>query len=75
MKRFSLILCTINRDQVVREYFESLVRQQDPPSFEVILIDQNKDDRLLPIMADFEDRFRSAVILPRPAFPMPGISV
>ena len=57
MKRFSLILCTINRDQVVREYFESLVRQQDPPSFEVILIDQNKDDRLLPIVADFENRF------------------
>lgn len=56
MKRFSLILCTINRAQVVREYFESLVRQQDPPSFEVILIDQNKDDRLLPIVADFENR-------------------
>ena len=57
MKRFSLILCTINRDQVVREYFESLVRQQDPPSFEVILIDQNQDDRLLPIIADFEKLF------------------
>ena len=57
MKRFSLILCTINRDQVVREYFESLVRQQDPPSFEVILIDQNTDDRLLPIVADFEHIF------------------
>ncbi len=57
MKRFSLILCTINRDQVVREYFESLVRQQDPPSFEVILIDQNPDDRLLPIVADFEHIF------------------
>ncbi len=57
MKRFSLILCTINRDQVVREYFESLVRQLDPPSFEVILIDQNSDDRLLPIIADFEHTF------------------
>ncbi len=57
MKRFSLILCTVNRDQVVREYFESLVRQKDPPSFEVILIDQNRDDRLLPIIADFEKLF------------------
>ena len=57
MKRFSLILCTVNRDQVVREYFESLVRQKDPPSFEVILIDQNTDDRLLPIIADFEKLF------------------
>ena len=55
--RFSLILCTINRDQVLREYFESLTRQQDPPSFEVILVDQNKDDRLLPIIADFEHQF------------------
>ena len=57
MKRFSLILCTINRDKVVREYFESLTRQKDPPSFEVILVDQNKDDRLLPIVAEFEHLF------------------
>ena len=57
MKRFSLILCTVNRDQVVREYFESLAAQENPPSFEVILVDQNKDERLLPIIADFEKRF------------------
>ena len=57
MKRFSLILCTINREKVVHEYFESLARQQDPPSFEVLLIDQNPDDRLLPIVAEFEQRF------------------
>ena len=57
MKHFSLILCTVNRDQVVREYFESLARQRNPPSFEVILVDQNKDERLLPIKADFEKLF------------------
>ena len=55
--RFSLILCTINRSAVLREFFESLASQQDPPSFEVILVDQNKDGRLLPIIADFENRF------------------
>ena len=57
MKRFSLILCTINRDEVLREFFRSLARQQDPPSFEVILIDQNPDERLLPIIAEFEQFF------------------
>ena len=57
MIRFSLILCTVNRDQVVRDYFESLARQQDPPPFEVILIDQNPDDRLLPIVEYFKDMF------------------
>ena len=56
MKRFSLILCTVNRDQVVREYFESLTRQRNPPSFEVILVDQNRDGRLLPIVAEFETK-------------------
>ena len=57
MIKFSLILCTVNRVAVLRDYFESLVRQQNPPSFEVILVDQNKDDRLLPIIADFEHQF------------------
>lgn len=57
MTRFSLILCTVGRDQVLREHLESLAAQQDPPPFEVILIDQNKDGRLLPIIADFENRF------------------
>ena len=55
--RFSLILCTVNRVEVVREYFESLARQVDAPPFEVILIDQNPDERLMPIVADFQDRF------------------
>ena len=57
MMRFSLILCTVNRVDVVREYFESLARQQDAPPFEVILIDQNPDERLMPIVKDFQDRF------------------
>ena len=57
MMRFSLILCTVNRVDVVREYFDSLARQQDAPPFEVILVDQNPDERLMPIVADFQDRF------------------
>ena len=57
MIRFSLILCTVNREQVVREYFESLAQQKDAPPFEVILIDQNPDERLMPIVKDFQDRF------------------
>ncbi|MBQ9337119.1 MAG: glycosyltransferase [Lentisphaeria bacterium] len=57
MTRFSLILCTVNRTQEVREYFESLARQQEAPSFEVILIDQNPDERLVPIVEDFRYQF------------------
>ena len=57
MKRFSLILCTVNRDKVVREFFGSLSQQEDPPPFEVILVDQNKDGRLLPIVEDFKNLF------------------
>jgi len=57
MKRFSLILCTINREKVVREFFGSLSEQKEAPSFEVILVDQNPDDRLLPIVKDFQTLF------------------
>ena len=57
MKRFSLILCTVNRVREVREYLESLACQENPPSFEVIMVDQNKDERLLPVVADFENLF------------------
>ena len=57
MTRFSLILCTVGRTTVVRKYLESLAAQQDPPPFEVILVDQNKDGRLLSIIADFKHLF------------------
>ena len=57
MTRFSLILCTVNRDKVVRELFESFAAQQNAPSFEVILVDQNPDERLLPIVKDFAGKF------------------
>lgn len=57
MTKFSLILCTVNREQVVREFFDSLSAQRSAPPFEVIVIDQNPDDRLLPILRNFEKRF------------------
>ncbi|MBO7146388.1 MAG: glycosyltransferase family 2 protein [Lentisphaeria bacterium] len=64
--RFSLILCTVNRDQVVRDFFESLSRQKNAPEFEVILVDQNQDDRLLPIVRDFEKLFPIRRIYSKP---------
>ena len=70
MMKFSLILCTLNREQVVREFLGSLAVQIDAPPFEVIVVDQNPDDRLLPILHDYETlfpirRFRSAPGLSR----------
>ncbi len=70
MMKFSLILCTVNREQVVREFLGSLAAQTDAPPFELIVVDQNPDDRLLPILSDYEKlfpvrRFRSAPGLSR----------
>jgi glycosyltransferase involved in cell wall biosynthesis len=52
----SLIMATLGRTEELREYFESL-DAQTYRSFEVIVIDQNEDDRLEPIIAPFRDRF------------------
>lgn len=55
---FSLILCTVGRDaDVVGEFFESLVRQ-NRKDYELILVDQNNDDRLVPLVAQYAGRFR-----------------
>ncbi len=53
--RFSLIVATVGRTTEVQKLLESLDRQVHR-NFEVILVDQNADDRLTPILRDFEDR-------------------
>lgn len=57
MMKFSLILCTVHREQMVREFLGSLAAQTAAPPFEVIVVDQNPDDRLLPILRDYKNRF------------------
>lgn len=49
---FSLILCTVNRTKEVNEFLTSLVNQSYS-DFEVIIVDQNKDDRVVQIIAKF----------------------
>ena len=55
--RFSLVVATLGRDREVAELFDSLLAQgrQD---FEVIIVDQNNDDRLGAIEAAYASRLR-----------------
>jgi glycosyltransferase involved in cell wall biosynthesis len=51
-KKFSLIVPTLNRVDEVRELFESL-KLQTLKDFEVIVVDQNDDNRLESLLEDF----------------------
>ncbi len=50
--RFSLIVATLGRTAELQRLFESLERQTHR-DFEVIVVDQNTDGRLLPILDAF----------------------
>lgn len=52
----SLIIASLDDDGSLGECLDSLARQQDPPAFEVIVVDQNGDDSLAPVIAGFSDR-------------------
>lgn len=52
---FSLIVATMGRDQELRALFDSILAQQWP-SLDIILVDQNRDDRLAPIAAEYAQR-------------------
>jgi len=54
--RFSLIVCTLGRRDELVALFDSLVRQ-NRTDFETILVDQNTDDRLVDVVAEFGYRF------------------
>jgi glycosyltransferase involved in cell wall biosynthesis len=53
--RFSLIVCTLGRRDELVGLFDSLVHQ-NRTDFETILVDQNVDDRLMEVVAQFADR-------------------
>ena len=55
MPRFSLIVATMSRTNELRRLLESLTRQEFS-DYEVILVDQNDDDRLQEVMDEFAGR-------------------
>ncbi|MGH7779999.1 MAG: glycosyltransferase family 2 protein [Candidatus Binataceae bacterium] len=54
--KFSLILATVGRVKDLERYLESL-DQQIYRDFELLVVDQNPDDRLVPMIARFGGRF------------------
>jgi glycosyltransferase involved in cell wall biosynthesis len=54
--RFSLILATVGRTEEVKRFLEHLDRQTYR-KFELIVVDQNPDDRLVPILEPYKERF------------------
>ena len=54
--KFSLVLCTVGRRDEIGAFCASLVRQQRD-DVELILVDQNADDRLDAIVAEYAGRF------------------
>jgi glycosyltransferase involved in cell wall biosynthesis len=53
----SLIVATVDRVDQTRRLLDSLSRQTFPGSFEVIVVDQNPDDRLVGLVATYGHRF------------------
>src|SRR5271167_276402 len=67
--KFSLILATVGRTSELRPFLEHL-QEQSHKNFELIVVDQNADGRLLPLIEPCKSRFpvihcRSAIGLSR----------
>jgi glycosyltransferase involved in cell wall biosynthesis len=54
--KFSLIACTLNRTEQLKALLASL-DAQTCRDFELIVVDQNPDDRVAPILTEFSQRF------------------
>jgi glycosyltransferase involved in cell wall biosynthesis len=55
--KFSLVLATVGRTDEVARFLASL-EAQDYRDFELIVIDQNDDERLTPLLKIYRDKFR-----------------
>ena len=56
MVYFSLILATVDRTGEVERLLDSL-DSQTHREFELIVVDQNKDERLVPLLRAYRERF------------------
>lgn len=54
--KFSLILATLGRSDEVSRFLASL-EAQEYRNFELIVVDQNQDDRLVAMLASYSDKF------------------
>ncbi|MEZ4503369.1 MAG: glycosyltransferase family A protein [Dehalococcoidia bacterium] len=59
--RLSLVLCTVDRVEEVDRFLASL-EAQGVPDLEVLLVDQNEDDRLRPVIEAWRDRLAIRVL-------------
>lgn len=64
--QFSLVVATLGRTVELERLFQSLDKQQHR-DFEVILIDQNSDERLTPIVGRFKERINICHLRQTPA--------
>ncbi|GGH12413.1 glycosyltransferase family 2 protein [Silvibacterium dinghuense] len=55
MPRFSLVVATYGRTDELRVLLHSLVRQ-NYPDYELIVVDQNRDDRIAVLLSEFANR-------------------
>ncbi|KDX89676.1 MULTISPECIES: glycosyltransferase family A protein [Gammaproteobacteria] len=56
--KFSLVFCTLGRDFEVDLFFDSLCNQSYN-DYEIIIIDQNKDDRVYDLYVKYSNKFNS----------------
>ena len=56
MTKYSLIIPTLGRTIQIKALLDSL-KKSSYKDFEIIIVDQNEDDRLCPIIEEFEQKF------------------